>query len=141
MVEWRVFGRRLSAALMLCAALMMGGVGCAGAEQEKKSHLGQNVKIFHQHLRWARYYEASLFMPADEREVFLGRQEELGEGWRVVEVEIKSLRVITPEKEAEAEVMIAWTRAPDVVVHRDKVIETWKNIDGHWKVVSRRVED
>lgn len=141
MIEWREFRRRTSVAVMLCAALMMCGSGCAGAEQEKKSNLGRNVKVFHQHLRWARYYEASLFMPAEEQEVFLGRQEELGEDWRVVEVEIKSLRVIIPEKEAEAEVMIAWTRAPDVVVHRDKVIETWKNIDGHWKVTSRRVED
>ncbi len=126
--------------LMLIMAMALGAVACAGAAPKPEETLGYNVHMYHQHLRWGRYYEASLFLNDADREHFMGRQEELGDDWRVVEVEVRSIRMTKPNEEAQAEVVIAWTRSPDVTVHKDKVIEVWRLVAGRWQIVEREVE-
>ena len=118
--------------------LLLTAVGCAGAPKEK-SNLFQNVKAYHRHMRWARYHEASNFLAEGEREAFLGRHEELGDDFRVVEYEIKTIRVVRRDVEAEAEVIMKWIREPDMRVHKDKIVEVWRNLKGHWTLVDKEV--
>ena len=97
--------------------LSIGVAGCAAGPKEK-SNLFQNVKAYHRHMRWARYHEASNFLAEGEREAFLGRHEELGDDYRVVEYEIKTIRVVRRDVEAEAEVVMSWIREPDMRVRK-----------------------
>jgi hypothetical protein len=127
--------------LLLLAAVswlaFSGPVGC-GAPQEKDD-LYKNVKAFHQHMRWGRYHEASGFLQTGEREAFLGRHEELGDDFRVVEYEIKSIKVVKVNETAEAEVVLSWIREPDMRVHKDKIVELWQRRDGRWVLAEREV--
>lgn len=127
---------RLAAVALLCA-LALGA--CTSTNDKPKEDLATNVRAFHNHMRWARYHEASAYLQAADQEAFLGRHEELGDDWRVVEYEIKAVRVTRPDEEAEAEIEVQWIREPDMRVHKDKIIEVWRNLDGHWRVVERRV--
>ena len=130
---------KLAVVFGLSLCLSLGAVGCAGSKPKAKSNLQQNVKAFHQHMRWERYHEASNYLAEGDREAFLGRHDELGDDFRIVEYEIKHLRLVRADEEAEAEVVMSWIREPDMRVHRDKVHEIWRNLDGIWTLVEREV--
>ncbi len=127
------------AALAVLAA-MSAASGCSAAKPKSKTELIENVNAYHQHMRWGRYSQAAGFMAEGDQEAFLGRHEALGDDFRVVEIEIKNVRLVRPDEEAEAEVVMAWIREPDMRVHRDKIVEKWRNVDGRWVLVERELQ-
>jgi hypothetical protein len=121
------------------AALSCALCGCQSKPQER-ANLGFSVQTYHQHLRWGRYQQAASFLVPEERNAFLGRHDELGDDYKVMNVEIRHLAPEADPNEASAEVIIEWVREPDMVVHKDKRTQTWVLREGAWLLERDEVE-
>lgn len=127
--------------MMLVGVLGLGA--CATAPEDKAPDpdtLVRSVTDFHQHLRWRRYTEASAYLREADQGRFLGQVEEDDENFRVVEYEIRSLKLGKDGKSATSKVEIQWLREPDMTVRKDKVEEQWEALDGRWVLVEREVK-
>ncbi len=126
---------------LVLVGLMVGVCVVSGCNTPgQQSNLYENVNMYHTHMRWARYNQASVYVSPQRREAFLGRHDELGEDYKIVDVEIKDIRMLKDGDTAESEVVVEWLREPNMTVRKDKITERWKNVDGMWLLVEREVE-
>ncbi|MFU8806883.1 MAG: hypothetical protein ACNA8W_23955 [Bradymonadaceae bacterium] len=129
---------RLFMAALLFAVVFT--LGCKTMSSEKKDFadpraLPYSVNEFHKELRWARYEQASMFLDESYRHSFLGRYEELGDDFRIVELELKSMKF--EEEHAEVEVEQQWYVEPEMIVKTERYIEIWKPDSGAWRLQER----
>ena len=124
----------------VCAAaiVLLGVVGC-GQRTEKKDDVRLTVQTYHNHLRWGRYAAASTMMDPADREEFLGRHDELGDDYKIVELELRSMK-FKSETEVETKVVIKWLREPNMTVRKDKLLETWVRAGDGWLLTDVHVE-
>lgn len=125
----------LSLAIGLCA-VTLGGCGTTVSPTDK---VRLTVQTYHNHLRWGRFADASTLLEPKDREEFLGRHDELGDSYKVVELELKSLK-FKSETEVETRVVMQWLREPDMTVRKDKLVETWRQVGDAWLLTDVTVE-
>jgi hypothetical protein len=129
-------------ALLLCVSMC---TGCAAAQNsaDDGQALKASVMEFHRNLRWSRYEFAAQHVDPKFREAFLGRYEELGDDYHLVQLEIKKLEMTREEDKpvATIEVEEKWYREPNMVVKTDRVIERWERIRDGWLIVERMEKD
>ena len=130
----------MTKALMMSALLVGATVfsACGGASSPARD-LKNNVQMYHNLMRWGRYSEAAMYIPPAQQEEFLGRYDELGDDFKIVEMKLKSVRVVAEDK-ATVEMVVEWVRAPSMTVHKDVVTESWVQVKGRWVVQERSVE-
>lgn len=124
----------LAATLTACTVL-----GGCGTRINKQDDVRLTVQTYHNHLRWGRYADASGLLEPADREEFLGRHDELGDGYKVVELELKSI-TFKSETEVETKVVMKWVREPDMTVRKDKLVETWRRAGDLWLLTQTHVE-
>ena len=134
------------AALWMVALMALGmGAGCAAAQNsaDDGQALKASVTEFHRNLRWSRYEFAAQHVDPKFREAFLGRYEELGEDYHLIQLEIKKLELSKDEERpvATIEVEEKWYKEPNMVVKTDRVIERWERIRDGWFMVERIEKD
>lgn len=129
-------------ALLLCVSM---SAGCAAAQNsaDDGQALKASVTEFHRNLRWSRYEFAAQHVDPKFREAFLGRYEELGDDYHLVQLEIKKLEMTREEDKPVAmiEVEEKWYREPNMVVKTDRVIERWERIRDGWFMIERMEKD
>ena len=108
-------------------------------QPSKQDDLRLTVQAYHGHLRWGRYTEAASFLPAAEQAEFIGRHDELGDTYRIVELELRSITFPRPN-EAEVQIAMQWIREPDMTVYKDRITEIWHRTEEGWIVVKRQIE-
>ena len=132
---------RTWSALLVISLLFVALCGASGCGQRinKQDDIKLTVSNYHNHLRWGRYADASNMMDPADREEFLGRHDELGDGYKVVELELKSLS-FKSETEVETKVVMQWLREPNMTVRKDKLVETWHRVGDAWLLTDVHVE-
>lgn len=132
-----------AALILLMTAIVAPQLGCSGMSSETKGSDGDPQKLrffvtqFHRNLRWARYEQASQYIEKERREGFLGRYEELGEDFHIVELEVKSLDFKKGDKTAKVEVLQRWYREPNMTVRSERYVETWTPTMTGWSLTTR----
>jgi hypothetical protein len=124
----------------LVLSVMLGlTVACGGGQMSSAGKLQMSVDTFNEHMRWGRYDAASSHLIVKDREAFMGRYDELGEDYKVVDYEVKSVK-LQPNGDAVSETVVKWLREPNMTVKKDKVRETWRYFDGTWLMIEREIE-
>lgn len=129
--------------IVFSMALLFGlvfALGCKTTSTDKKDFadpraLPYSVNEFHKQLRWGRYEQAALLIDEAHRQAFLGRYEELGDDFRIVELDLKS--VTLEEEHAEVEVEQQWYLESNMIVRTERYIEIWRGRDGRWMLHER----
>ncbi|RAL22111.1 hypothetical protein DL240_09660 [Lujinxingia litoralis] len=129
--------------------LLAGGLplvtGCSAAQTREKPGdpvaLEMSARNFHKNLRWARYEEASQAVHEAAREAFLGRYEELGEDFRVVDLALRKVEFSDDGFEALIEVEQEWYELPETTVRQERFVERWVSEEGRWWMRERLPRD
>lgn len=132
-----------------CAALMalsLGSVACQTGGQRPEQRFEPDLRAFHDHMRWARYDDASAFIPEADRWDFLGEYEEKGKDFEITEYEI---RRVDPNPSGNREgpvhvtVWVQFFRLPETRVHERTYRERWRWNDDRkmWEVEERRARE
>ncbi|RDV38119.1 hypothetical protein DV096_09905 [Bradymonadaceae bacterium TMQ3] len=126
----------LAAALVLLGTVLLVGAGCSAAQVAERpadpAALDMAARNFHKNMRWARWEEASQQVHEAAREGFLGRYEELGDDYRVVELALRKVEFSEDGFEATLEVEQEWYELPDTTVRQERFVERWVSEKGVW---------
>ena len=121
--------------------LILFGVGCAASmkksrEQPKEStDLRLIVRDFHQQMRWGLWERASMYMEESQKNEFMGRFDELGEDYKITDLEVK---LVTKSGEnSNVEVEQQWYHEPNMTLQKDRFIEEWHLGSEGWRLVKR----
>ena len=115
--------RHLGAVLVLA--------GCAGTGQSAGERLLNDVRAFHEDLRWRRFDDAAELVPPASRERFMDDREALDDDLRIDDYEIERTKMV---KEGVAEVQVRYTWHLDTrgTVHETVVEQRWERIGRGW---------
>ncbi len=125
----------------LLLIILVCSFGCSAAMKKSKDQPKESTDLklivmhFHQHMRWGLWEKASMYMDESVRYKFLGRFEELGEDYKITDLEIKQV-LRTPE-ESTVEVEQQWYHEPNMTVQKERLMEVWKLGSDGWRLSER----
>ena len=114
-------------------------VGCltpkAHENPKTTDELQHVLRDFHMKLRWGLWEQAAAYTSGDFRNEFLGRYEELGEDFKIVNLEIKMVTLAEPVSTVDVEQESYSER--EMVVQKKRYIESWVFGNGTWQITER----
>lgn len=119
-------------------------LGCANIGEEKPGDpqaLQETARTFHTNMRWSRWEHASGQVHEAYRQEFLGRYEELGEDFRIVDLEFRSAELVEEGFAAILEVEQEWYLLPDTTVRKERYLERWVYEGGLWLLGERMTQE
>jgi len=131
----------LRLALIFALALT---VACAhGSDKQLNPKDSADIRLivtdYNMKMKWGMYDAASLYILPAERQEFIGRYEEKGDDFKIVEIAIKGVTMANDDK-AMIEVEQEWYGA-DMVVKKERFVEYWESVDGNWMRGERITKD
>lgn len=93
------------------------------------------LQDFHMKLRWGLWDQAAAYASDDYKNEFLGRYEELGDDFKIVNLDIKTVTLDEPLSTVDVE-QESYTE-PSMVVEKKRYIESWIHVSGMWRIVER----
>lgn len=109
-------------------------VACAPSQKhldtKETTDLKPTLADYHMKMKWGLWEQASLYIHPSKRQEFLGRQEELGEEYKIVQIDVKSVKLDGIRAEVETE--IEWYDE-GMVVKKERFIEEWAVLDSQWR--------
>lgn len=119
---------------LLTLFLLVFAVACAPAQKhldtKETTDLRPTLVDYNMKLKWGMWEQASLYLLPTEREAFLGRHEALGEDFKIVSIEVKS--VVFDVASAEVESEREWYDE-GMVVKKERFVEVWTLDDNVWR--------
>lgn len=119
---------------VLVFALLLIMVGCAPNQKNRDVKETTDLKMtltdYHMKMKWGLWEQASLYIVPAQQEGFLGRHDELGEEYKIVNIEVKSVHFDGPRAEVETE--REWYDE-GMVVKKERFMEEWHVIDSQWR--------
>lgn len=120
--------------ILLTFFLLFSVMACAPAQKhldtKETTDLRPTLVDYNMKLKWGMWEQASLYLLPTEREAFLGRHEELGEDFKIVSIEVKSVIFDGPRAEVESE--REWYDE-GMVVRKERFMEVWTLDDNVWR--------
>lgn len=120
--------------------------GCSAAMKKSKDLPKESTDLrfvvtqFHLKMRWGQWEQASAYVQPDFRQRFIGRYEELGEDFKITDLEVKSVQVATAEQ-SDVEVEQQWYHEPNMTVQKDRFMETWVMTEQGWRLKLRETKE
>ena len=93
------------------------------------------LQDFHMKMRWGLWEQAAAYTAPEYRNEFLGRYEELGDDFKIVDLEIKQVTLADPVSTVDVEQESY--QEPDMVVQKKRYIESWVFLGGSWLITER----
>ncbi|MFP4600725.1 MAG: hypothetical protein ACOC9W_03140 [Persicimonas sp.] len=126
--------------ILLTALILPACANSPGKEAiDDKANLQAAVMTFHRDMRWQRWESAAMMVAPEERQKFLGRYEQLGEDFSIIELDLKS--VSQGENAAIIDVQQQSMKEPSMVVKKERIIEVWEKRDSAWLLTERMEKD
>lgn len=129
-VPWRAFG--LGVLFAACLA------GCMGATPNQRDMLTDDVRGFHDGLRWRRFGDTAGRMLPEARTRFLERIRKLQDDFQVDDYE-----VIRTEPMADGRVVVTvvmeWESRQAGVLRKSELSETWQRMGKRWYMVEPKL--
>ena len=125
---------------ILLVALALGALtGCLTPKAHENPKSADELRIilqdFHMKLRWGLWEQAAAYTAPVYRNEFLGRYEELGEDFKITNIEIKQVTLGDPVSIVDVEQESY--QEPDMVVQKKRYIESWRTVNGNWLIFER----
>lgn len=127
-------------ALVAAVLMTLFTFGCATVNEEKPGDpraLEEAARALHMNMRWARWEHASDLVHEAFKQEFLGRYEELGDDFRIVDMEFKSAEIVEEGFAAVLEVDQEWYQLPETTVRSERFMERWVFEEGVWRLRER----
>jgi hypothetical protein len=128
------------AILILAAAFVL--PACANSPNDRSiddtADLQVAVQTFHREMRWQRWEAAVALVAPEERAAFMARYDELGEDYKISEMEVKS--VVRGEDSAIVDVEQQSFKEPAMIVKKERYIEMWEKRDKDWLLIKRELK-
>lgn len=126
---------RIFAVILLAVSL----TGCLTPKAHENPKSTQELRVvlqdFHMKMRWGLWEQAVQYTTDNYRNEFLGRYEELGEEFKITELQIKTVTLGDPVSIVEVEQQ--WYVEPEMTVQKKRYMESWVNIQGLWRLNER----
>ena len=124
--------RSLALVVLLAAA--------CGGTQKPSQNLMEDLRAYHEGLRWQRFEDTAARLPASMREAFLDARDELEDELRVDDYEITRVRFGRSEKVAHVQVKVSWHLDSVGVVHETVVEQRWEEKKRAWFLFGEKVK-
>lgn len=127
-------------AIAVVALAILGTTGCSTIGEERPGDpqaLEAEARNFHMNMRWSRWEHASDSVHPAFRQEFMGRYEELGDDFDIVDMELKSAEITEEGFAAILEVEQEWYQLPNTSVESERFVERWTYEDGVWRMRER----
>lgn len=127
--------------VLLTLQLVVFGSACSGP-QTPMSVFDEQVDLFHGHMRWGRWSEASAFLDESLRADFRGEFDQRGDDFQVTEFEVEGANW-TDSKNCTVTVWMQWYQLPNTRVQEGTWEEDWSfgEETRTWSIVARRKID
>jgi hypothetical protein len=112
-------------------ALALAITGCATGQQSKGERLLNDVRAFHEGLRWRRFDEAADHIPPPTREQFLDGREALDDDLRIDDYEIERTKM-PEDKVAKVQIRYTWHLESRGTVYTTVVEQRWEQVGKGW---------
>lgn len=117
--------------------------GCLTPKAHENPKTADELRVilqdFHMKMRWGLWEQAAAYTSPTYRNEFLGRYEELGDDFKIVDLEIKQVTLDDPVTTVDVEQESY--REPDMVVQKKRYIERWAFAGGSWVLHERLPKD
>jgi hypothetical protein len=122
----------------LCIPALLLGHACAGAytPQEK---LSQTASVYYEAFRWSKVQEMSEFIPTDQRQGFIEGFNDAFRGIRIVDYEIREIKLDKSKKTAAVTFAFSWHPEDDTYVRETVVLDKWASKGGKWYRVGQDI--
>jgi hypothetical protein len=111
---------------------------CLTPTQRREDDLMRSAREWNDDFRWGRYDIAGQAMPADERQLFLSRQQAVGDDLVMADFEVTAINFQKGSETASVNVKIEWYRKSDPTVRSASLQQRWEVREGHWMMVKQR---
>ena len=132
--------------IVVIALTLLLASACSAAMQKEKNRPKESTDLrfvvsqFHMKMRWGQWEQASAYVEPEYRQRFMGRYEELGEDFKITDLEVKSVQVASAEQ-SDVEVEQQWYHEPNMTVQKERFIETWVMTEQGWRLKSRDTKE
>jgi len=106
-------------------------VGCVAPSATERDQLRDQVRGYHDDMRWRRYGEAAQYLPQPRRKRFLEQVDDLKDDLEIADYELVS---VTTKAEGRVQVRVAfdWESKRTGLLRRTEVVEVWVRAAGSW---------
>lgn len=129
----------------LVAVLLLGllAPACANSPTDQSiddtANLEMSLQVFHRDMRWGRWESAVAMVAPEDRNAFLGRYEELGDDFKIVDLDLKSVQA--GDRVAVVDLEQQSYKEPNPTVKKERIVEVWELRDKAWIVTDRMKKD
>lgn len=120
----------------LCAVGVAGLVSCGGA-QNRNTALRDAVREYADATRWGHIAKAATFVPVAKRAEFLEGRRRAAAAMRILEVDLRGVRLAPDNESAQVIVAIAFTADGSPVIQRHLVEQKWRWQRTGWMLIGR----
>ena len=129
--------------MRLLALIVLFVAACITPKAHENPKTTQELRLiledFHMKMRWGLWEQAAAYTTDTYRNQFLGRYEELGEDFKITELNIQAVKLGDPVSTVEIEQ--EWYVEPDMTVQKKRYVESWVYIAGGWRIAERIPKD
>jgi hypothetical protein len=115
----------------LSLALIM-SFGCGASRLKRANHLLDDVRRYHDGIRWGKLAQAAVRLPPAERDAFVNEREELGEDLRIADYELVRVRYVKGQMRAKVRVQYIWHLDSRGIVHKTWADQMWERLGKRW---------
>ena len=127
---------KVAFALALWLAGFSAFAGCSGT-QNRNTALRDAVREYADATRWGHISKAATFVPAAKRTEFLDGRRRAASSMRILEVDVRGVRLAADNENARVIVAIAFTAGGDPVIQRHLVEQKWRWQQTGWMLIGR----
>lgn len=119
-------------AILVAAALAL---AACGARPKRATALLDDVRGYHDGIRWEKFAQAAVRLPPPERDAFIEEREALAEDLRIADVELLRVHFVGNGK-MRAKVLVRYTWLLDSrgIVHKTWAHEVWARRGKRWMI-------
>jgi hypothetical protein len=111
-----------------------------GASPKASDMLIESSTAYQEGVRWGRYEDAALHLPAEQRDHFLDERDRLGKDLRIDDYEVVRVHLQNGQKAARVRVKYTWHLDSVGKVHETVTEQNWTRRERHWLLESEFVK-
>lgn len=94
--------------------------------------LTESIHRYNDAVRWNKYKVAASFVPAQERQTYIKRKQDMAESMRVLEYDLQEVEHNSHDSTARVTVRYTWLELPSNIVQRTRLRQHWTFGDAQW---------
>lgn len=136
--------KKVALSLFVTVVSIAAFLACSGPQQppttKTTTDLRTTVQDFHVKMRWGMWEQAAAYVAPSYRPSFEARYDELGEDFKISNLEIRSVANSSPTT-ALIDVEQESYKEPEMTVKKVRYIETWELGSNVWRLTERIEKD